>query len=348
MDKRNQLLIKWAIGIVIALVVMVHWTTHQTQSNLQGISASASRASWTDNFFQFLANIFGTGAPGSLFGQASKVNNGSNQNNPNSLQMGGMNTATNSSDMQGSGLAQQNKNNRNNSGFDRGNNFESNLDDNLRDASDTNAATNAGQETGNLSIENADDGSKSLSENNSEDASGDNSESNSDNNSDINAGTNADQGTGNNSGDNSDANATTNTDQGTGNNSGNNSGDNSGNNSGGGSGNGSGDNSGNNSGDNSGNNSGSNTGNNNQPNLPMINPIPSDNTVAQSIAQQNQQNDAQAALIQSRQELVAPVQQQAQAAKYQPVDPQNITQPSTDQPPADVQEKAMSHQLTLH
>ena len=217
------------------------------------------------------------------------------------------------------------------------------------------SGANVNQETDELAEINAEMKKDDASDDKSDLFGEGNSELNSESNSELNAesdrGDSSGYGTDNNSGGNSQLNSDNNPGDNSGGNSENNSNNNSGSgdNSGGNSGNNSGDNSGGGAGGNSGNDSGNGSGNNNQNNLPMINHIPSDSSVSKSVALQNQQNNALAAVLATRQALTIPVQQEAQATKYQSTNSSAaIPSPSTDQPPPDVQAKALAHQLTLH
>jgi len=86
----------------------------------------------------------------------------------------------------------------------------------------------------------------------------------------------------------------------------------------------------------------------NPANLTNINNIPTNNQIIQNINQLNQQNDTLAQLIASREALVLPVREQAEASKFQTINPADIPAPSTIQPPPDVQAKIAAKQLTYH
>ena len=151
-----------------------------------------------------------------------------------------------------------------------------------------------------------------------------------------------DMNAGNGSQNNSANNSPGNSDQGAGNQPGTSSGDNSGSNlaSGSGTNQGAG-----NSGDNNPNNS---SGPSNPNNLPTINPIPSDDTVSQSITQQNNQRDSMAELLAKRQALIAPIQEEAQNSKYQPVTAPSAPDPNAATVSADILEKFKSHKITIN
>ena len=317
MKKKSSLPIKWILGILVILMTLTtYYSTQQTQGKNHGIWSAASHFISHNSFFQFLENILGIRNSNNLSGEASNENNGLAPNDIKARQLGGLN-----------GSQRLNLNSLSNANKPTS-----------PESSNTQKANNSGENNSNInsmisssSSNNSQDNSELNAENNSEINSNNNTlnnsvsdESNSSiNNSDINAGSNSE----NNFGDNSNNNPQ------------NTSGTNSNNNPT--------DTSGNNSGDNSGNSSG-NTNQPNQVNLPTFNPIPTDAQAAQSIAQQDQQEAALAALLASRQALVEPVQEQAQASKYQTVTTQDIPAPSTNQAPAGIIQKVQSHQISLH
>jgi len=318
MKKKNQLPIKWIIGIVIALIVAVQWSHHASTNDS---SPASSHISSQNDFFQFMASLFGMGGPNASSGEAAKGHNASNQNSLNSPQTGGLNSAdqqdqnsmndASGSAMQGSAASQQGNHGENNSGGSSEGNSEMNAEDSSANNSENNSGLNAENTSSNNpasnSESNADQEQGNLAEN---------PPANSDNNS------------GNNSGNSSNDNSENNPDQGTGNNPTDNSGG---------------------SGNNPGGNSGGNApGSPNQNSFPVINPIPSDDTATQSIAQQNQHADALAAELSSRQALVAPVVQQAQATKYQSPTYNDIPTPTTTSPSADTIAKVQSKQYSFH
>jgi len=341
MKKKNTLPIKWMLGILIILVAIVYGTQQVSKGTapyffnknrvLSPIISPIIRV--LSPIIQFLANMIGIRNQNEPVLPTTPPWRGSTLPSKNPLNVEAP-QGTEPIAEQGSNTAQ------------KGINAESN--------------------PGDLSGANADQKLGNLSETNAENNPGNNSEINSKNNSEPNAdqkpgnlsGANAENNPGNISGDHPGANA----EQEPGNISGSNSGSNSGNTSGAYSGGcvlgcypgcipgcdpackPSVCNFGNISGSNSGNTSGSM----NQSNLPTINPIPTDNTVSQSIAQQNQKNDSLAALVANHQALVVPVQQQAQASKYQTVNSENIPAPSTDQAPTDAVQKMKSNQVMHH
>jgi len=190
------------------------------------------------------------------------------------------------------------------------------------DGSDSGQQTNAADDSLGMNAEkNAEIMAANGSQNNAED---------NPDNVNNNPGNNPDNNADNNSGDNSGTNAAMPSGNGLGNNSGG----------------GPGDNTGGGPGDNPGGNSGSNSGGS-ASNLPTLNPIPSDNTVSPDIAQQNQQNASLASILAARQALVVPVQEQAQASKYQTVSSENIPAVSTNQVPSDLIEKVKSNQVAV-
>ena len=317
---KNKLPIKWMLGIVVILMLMANWTHHVSKRlALHHGSSSTSQ----NSFVQFLEDLFGLGEPNSSSNNASQKNNMQNGNNQNSGSMKGLNTADQRNPNSTSG---DNGSASQRSGRDQG-------EDNAGNNPETNGENN--------------------SELNADDSSGNNPDFNAASSSGLNAENNPQDNSGNNPG----TNAATNSEN-PGSNSDNNPGDNSGGNTGSGPGDNPGGNPGSGPGDNPGGNPGSGPGDNpgspgggpggDQPVLPTINPIPSDDAVSQSVAKQNQQNDAAAALIASREALVVPVQQQAQASKYQAVNTQNTPAPSTDLPPADVEAKVQAKQVTFH
>jgi hypothetical protein len=353
MSKKNTLPIKWLLGILIILMAVAYWTTQQTQSKNQGILPVASNVSSQNNFFQFLASLIGMG------------NNIPDQNElmptpghvPSS---GGVSPSTPANETasnvkappptgpiagQGTNTAQGKNNTGNNTENNPGDLLEANADQGIGNLSElnaennlemnaennpaTNAETNADQETGNIAENNpelnAENNQENDLENNPENNSESNMESNVESNAESNMGSNAEINAENNPGGNS---------------------------------------------GNLGNAPGCapgcyagcnpacatgcvpgcsaiNTPPPNLLNLPTINPIPSDNAVSQSIAQQNQQSDALATLLATSQALVLPVRQQAQASKYRTINSQDIPAVSTNQAPADTVAKIKSNQAMV-
>lgn len=315
MKKKNLSVVKWVLGILIFIMAALYSNYRISENALMN---NGSKAYVHRTFFQYLENLFGF----LNFGGSSN-NNLFNQNNL-MLPNGGAQNKTSMNTSPGSlpnamGL---------NTGASQGTKSPAGQGSTAGNTSGINTANNAQGTMGNA----LGGGLESNTENNS----GTNAESNSGTNAENNSGNNTQNNAENNSGNNPTDNTGTSSDQGTGNQSSDNSGGNSG------------ENSGNNSGSNSGDNSGNGSGNSNQNNLPTINPIPSDDQVSQSVTNQNQQNDNLAALLAQRQVLVAPVQQQAQASKYQTVNSQNIPAPSTNQPPQDVVAKMKSNQVMFH
>jgi len=318
MKKKNALPGMWMLGIILILLAIVFGT--QQVSKYMTMS-TASNVSSQNNFFTFLANMFGFGNQSSSSVDSAKRNNNTpNQDGSMSTQgylpaSGGLspNTLLNGSSsnmissQEAASFAGQGSN---------ANQEESNADNNSEDSS----GTNTDQGTGDLAGSNSEMNADSFSGDNSELSADSNSSSSSDDNSVSDANNNSQ----NNLGSNSEINSPDT------------------------SGGSSGDTSGGSSGSPSGNSPGSNSGSSSQNGLPTLNPIPSDQTAQQNIALQNQQNDALSSILASRQALTAPVAQQAQAAKYQTPVSQDIPTPSTDQPPADVAAKAKSGKLTLH
>ncbi|MBF0570982.1 MAG: hypothetical protein HQL12_03830 [Candidatus Omnitrophica bacterium] len=321
MNKKNKLPIIGMIGIILVLMSAFYWG-HQTSKNVT--TSTVSNVSSTDNLFQFLLNIIGIGNHRTSAGGTSSGTNTSNQNNPvfgstlpgknplNGQALQGT-TEQGANTAQGKNSPENNPeiNGANHSGIDIENNSETTKTNNPDDNATYNTEYN--------------------SEINSESGMGTDLGNNINNSAENNTGTNAENNSGNNSEVNSATNLITNSENTAGDNSGNTPGDNSGDNSG----------------SNSGGNSGSNTGNSNQSNLPTINPIPSNSKVSQSIARQNQQNDTLAAMLAAREALVIPVQQQAQATKYQTVTSQSIPPVSTTPAPADVVEKVKSKLIAV-
>jgi hypothetical protein len=353
--KKNSQLIKWMMGSLIVLGA-VAFGMRQALIFSAGHDG-ASPFSSPKNFLQYLESFIGWASQnGTFYG-----NTLSSQNNPNSWaaknavranQFNLNSSGVNASLSQGFNTAQGAGVHGNNMGANAGSNstYETAVNPSY-------STGNAGQAANNLnSGTNSDNLSGSNSGNGSENNSGDNLQTGSNQNSGNFSGNNSSSGQGNNSNGNS------------GNNSTNNPGGSQGHNSGGSTGNGSGGGSQNNSGNNSGGYSGCvvgcypgcipgcdpeclppscNLGIN--PNtLPTINPVPSDITVAQIIAQQNQNNASLAQLLASRQALVVPVRQQSQDSKFQTINPNTMQDPSTNQPPADVRAKINAHQVNLH
>jgi len=335
MKKKNSSLIKWILGVTLALSLVVFATNQQMQAKDRGIFLYLTRAVAHNHFFQYLERMFGfgyliTASDLSPDDQGENQFNHAHGHNSNIFEDLEQNVISFVEGLFGKSNTAQN--NGNNSKYNTANNPGSFANQGAGSGSDTvtDQGSGAGSESGDRTTMNAENNAEYNGQNNAESNAETGSENNSENNSESNSTGNAE----NNSG----GNAETNADQGSGstgsiNNPGNNPGNNNGNGSS------------NNSGDNSGNNQGSNV---NYANLPEMNPIPSDSSVAQGTADQNQANNAMAAMLASRKELVEPVVQQAQAAKYQTVNAQNNLVPSTDPPPADVQAKVNAHQLTLH
>ena len=186
---------------------------------------------------------------------------------------------------------------------------------------DTNATNNAETNTDTNAANNASSNAEQSIESTGAGSQGDNTQSNNGNNADNNAANNpagntelnATIGSGEGSSNNGTGAATSGSDQGTGGSSNNNSG------------------------------SGSAS------DLPTINPIPTDDQAATSIAKQNQQNDSLTAELARRQALITPVQEQAQANKYQTIPPTtSIPTPSANPPPSDTAAKVQSKQYSFH
>jgi len=311
MKKNEKLPIQWIIGIVVTLILMVHWT-NPTSRNLT--MYAVTHISSYHNFFQFLTNILGFETTSSLSSENPKRNNLLMPNNPG---LGQMQDASRQGLPYPNALSAGNPSSMEANSSQKENNASTKLEINDTNNSGKNALNNPVSNSTNNAETNADKGTGSMdnAELNAENNPQNNSETNSTNNADINSQ--------------------------------NNSGDNTGYYSGNGPNNSSGDNTGNNSGGSSDNNSGA-SHQSNQPILPTINPIPSNNQVSQSIAQQNQNINSLTALVASRQTLVIPVQQQAQMTKYQTINAQDIPPVSSSQAPSDVQQKIQSHQLTFH
>ena len=180
MNKKNGLPIKWIIGIALVMMLVGHWK-HQASMN---IAASSRHPVYSQNgFIQFLANIFGLGAPISPSSQSSKDNNNMpSQNNSGPGQTGGSNSE-NGSVSQGSANGQA----RGNTGNNPNGNSENNPNDNLgnneqQEAGNLNSVMNAENNPNENATINAETNSQNTSENGSENNPGGNSEINADNN----------------------------------------------------------------------------------------------------------------------------------------------------------------------
>jgi hypothetical protein len=332
MSNKNQIPIKWILIILFSLMAISYCTHRASKYFAMHASSHTSSA----NFLEFISYMLGMdNAMDSAQNAAKDKQTGNNQNGKSS---GAFNTANGqdlnlASSESGTGTSGQiSSQEKNNGGNAQGNNPNNNLKQSTDDASDNNADKNS-----NLNSENN-------PENNQENNPNYNSETGANGNTDSNTEVNSEAGSGNNPNNNSVSNPDANAE-----NPENNSDNNSENNPGGNSGSTPGNNPGSN--PNSGGGDGTTPGGNpasNQPTYPTINPIPSDNAVSQNIAKQNQQGDAVASLLASREALVAPVQEQAQATKYQTTTSSTIPTPNTDEPPPDVKAKALAHQLTLH
>lgn len=79
-----------------------------------------------------------------------------------------------------------------------------------------------------------------------------------------------------------------------------------------------------------------------------INAPRTDAEVLQSIAQQNKNREKIAALLSANATITAQIRQQANAAKYETVNSQNIPAPDTTPVPAEILEKLKSNQLIHH
>jgi len=323
MKKKNKLPIKWILGILVILITVAYWTNLQTQSKNQGILSASSNFYSQNNFFQFLEHLIGMGSSNNS--PLSENENISNRYNPNLSQRKNPNTADQ---------------------------LHQNSIPAANPLGSGNSETNVNQETGNLSGTNVENNlginAESNSEFNAENPSGINAENNLGNNPEMNAETNAETNAESNAGENaetSQANGPDNT-------------------SGGISGGSTGGDSGNNSGNGLGcfegcypqcspgcpwniNPSAANNPSNpsNPSNLPTINPIPSNDIASQSIAQQNKQNAALAALIAARQAIADQVRQAAEATKYQTVSSGSITPADTTPPNEDTVTKIKERQL---
>jgi hypothetical protein len=82
--------------------------------------------------------------------------------------------------------------------------------------------------------------------------------------------------------------------------------------------------------------------------LPVINPVPSNADITQSVAQQDQQNQQLAALVAANQALTFQVMQSAESTMYQTVDPSTIGAPDSTPAPQDMVDKIKSAQLIQH
>jgi hypothetical protein len=316
MSKKNKLPVTWMLGIIVILIAIVCWT-NQAAKNAAG--PAGTNISSPNNFFQFLENLFGIGPQGpyqnkSLLPGWGHVQDRTSQNvSPSTLTNGNplnMESAQATASTAGQGLnaSEQGSNTENNAE----NNSEINPENNAENNSETNAQNSSG-----LNAENNPENNQGINAENSQEY---NQESNAENNSGINAETPPE------------------------------------NNSGGNSGTGLGSPLGGNEGNNPQCipqcypecNPGCNADNYNQYNLPTLNHIPSDAQVSQSITQQNQANTTLSTLLATRQALVTPVLQQAQALKYQVVNSQDIPAPSTNPPPDDIKAKVQSRQYSFH
>jgi hypothetical protein len=341
MKKKNTLLTKWVLGILIILLAVTYWRSQQTQNRGQGIfPTTASSVSSQNNFFQFLGHLIGIHAQGPSSGEGSNGNNVPPASGPLPQGMLPGKTASNVEALQETNpLAGQAPNPENASEINAENNSESNTEI----PSGINAENNSGNNQGN----NAENNSEINAQSNQEF----NAEANPELNAEVPSGINAENNAENNLGNN----PQTNTENAPGANA-----EISG-----------GIPSENTSESNPASSSSSESGSgNNQAfvpvcvpqcfpqctrecntkyaNLATINPIPSDTAVSQSVAQQNLQNAALDRLLTTRSALVIPVQQQAQALKYQYVDPNAIPAVSTNSAPADIVQKVKANQLSLH
>ena len=343
MKKKNTLATKWVLGILILLLAVTYWNSQQTQNRGQGIfPTTASSASSQNNFFQFLGHLIGIQSQNPSSGEAY---NGSIASPASGRMPQGMlpgQTASNLEALQETNpITGQASNPENPSEINAQNNSGSNTEIPSGINAENNAQNNPGNNQGNNTENNSEINAQSNQEFNAEA----NPEFNAEASSGINAENNAENNSGNNPQTNAENNAGANAEiSGTGpydNNSGSSSADNSG---------GSPEN-------------GPTVApgcvpqcfpqctpecNAKYANLDTINPIPSDTAVSQSVAQQNLQNSALNKLLTTRSALVIPVQQQAQALKYQYIDPSAIPAVSTNSAPADIVQKVKSNQLSLH
>jgi len=338
---RNRPRERLIIGIIVLIVVI--YRTHQVTQYMEYSTRTGAASS--NSFVEFLQDFFGLGPQGFFLNTGASSSHGQNQNKMNPGQSGSSdegnqsdinpqtgqryasgsgegsgsqkdNTSSGSPTMAAPGNSDESPNSRqsnngNNASIDFGSNAEINAQNNTELNSQMNTETN--------------------SETNSEILSGGGDVNNSENNAENNGTNNQ----GNNSENNAQNNAANNPNGPSGDATGGSSGDNSGD---GGSG----------SGDNSNNNQNSPSNLPNPATLPTINPIPSDSSVGQSISTQNQQGESIAQELASRQAQVTPVQQQAQASKYQTISYQNIPTPSTAPTPSDIMAKVQSKQYSFH
>ena len=361
---KNLLPIKWLLVIIAGLIAIVLWS-HQgfkNTSSSAGLNASSSLNAHNPgsfNFFQFLGSLFGIKTQESILTPESKTaetlkNNDSNlslpsgaagplgQGNPDSLsgastpQAQGTDPAQQAAIEAKDKLTAEERNPASNSEMNYPNNAENNTPFGEADNPSYNAEYNAEGNSEINAMTNSQDNGVITIIGNPDNPTGDDAGSSAGNNSGNNSANSPGNNPGNNPG--------TIPASGTGNNPGNEPGNGSADSSNG--------NSGNSSGDNNGNPSGGFSGSTSTfldpANLPTINPIPSNSQISQSIAQQNQQGSSLANIVASRQALVVPVVQQAQATKYQTVDAQNIPAVSTNQAPSDIIQKVQEHQLSLH
>jgi len=336
MNKKFRFPVKQLIGILLLIAIV--YRTDQVTHYMEKHPVSSSVIS-LDEFLEFLEDFFGVKELNALLSNAPRFFNpqgqnkqgagqngyadGTNRKNSNSAKWKNLNA------QQQAALAERENGFLNTSStnalHDSGDNTQGNLEAGSENNAEFNPALNSELAKENVSL-NSTEGS-------TEAAAGNNPGQITETNAESNAETNAENSPGSDSGGPS---AGT-----TGSSSSSNSGGSSTDNPGG--------NSGNNPGNTFGGTLGSSSGGSVNPSdLPTINPIPSDDSVAKTIAQQNQQNTALSTLLATRQALVAPVQQQAQAAKYQTVNTQNIAPPSTNQAPGDIIEKVKLRELSLH
>ena len=299
------------ITLMIGIVIFLVSTVFVSHQLTQSISLQkVSNNAPQGNFFQTLATIFGF----------QKMNFASNES-PDGTHPSGQYAS--SSQQLGNGV----------SNHPNQNSFNSSAANGSTGGQDR---TNAGNNSGDNADNNLPSGLISNAEYDNEKIIQNPSEINAENNSNNNQGVNPDNGSENNNG---------NTGQ---NNAENNQGGSPDNYSGGNSGNMPEGASGNNPEGNTGNNPGAGSGGITQFTLPTINPIPTDDSVSQSLTQHNQQNEALAALLATRKALVAPAQEQSQTTKNVAVNPQTIPAPVNNPPTEDLLQKLKSHQVTFH
>jgi hypothetical protein len=336
MSKKNTVLIKWMLVILVVLMAVAYWTTRQTQSKNQEIWPAASNVSSQNNFFQFLGyfigmrNQNGPGLPatppwrGSTLPTRGHVTEGNVS--PGTLPAG---TPLNVKATQGTGLiAGQGTNTiqeKNNAGNNTGNLSETNAENNPGNLT----GNNAGNNSGNLSEANAENNPEDLSEMNSENNPGTTAENDSDYNPEDNSESpsscvqgcylGCDPGCDSEctpeclAGVSSSSISSTSSTSSTSNSS-----------------------------------ASSNSSNPSNPsNLPTINPIPSDAAVSQSVAQQNQQNSSLSTLVANQQTLATAIRQSAEATKYQTVTSESIAPANTTPASGDIVAKIKSHALTF-